>query len=557
MNNIFMIIDTDLGFKQRFEKKLVEESISDDYTIKSIVPDTSVSSDNLIPKCIEEIKKSISSDSKIMVIFVDIVIYEKKELDSVGIDLAKSIKKSFPYIPVINITGFFRDEKEADLIADASLENIEGVFPKSYLDGETFSYRRLKNILSKANDKVSHKNSFFLADKQQLQPEINLNYSYPDQRVKSLIKEIGQSDFINLLSSIFPNSEGTISYLQLGRSGAYVFKLYLKFNTDAKTPTKAKRWIFKVSRDQEIITREVENYIEVTKSSLPKSFYPQLFKSQSFSSNGLSGLAYEYEEDSQTIMKFIENELVQEDIDIIVNQIETIIKHLYGDSQKKACYIWDSFYSFTEEVWNNLLFFLQENKCYIDTIMPNDTYETVLTFVQSKGIIKNYNINKLESEVEIRNIHGDFNSGNILINKKKELILIDFASINKNHIVRDIAKLERDIIYKVIDSSSPDYYDWSKLSKWRPISHIYRTENFFSSAHDNSLKDTKIENSIFLIKKLREVLINYSSHISIKEYLVSILHYTLLSLLLPDVSIHKKALAIENIKFILEILSSK
>jgi len=550
-----IIVDTEVGFAQRFKKKLEEEGIEEKYEVINLSPNTSLPSKELIKEFLGQLKDHIQSIEKICGIFVDIVIYEREKLDAIGIELATSIKAQFPQIPTFNITRYIRDDKEADLLATASLENIDGALPKSYLEGETFSYSRLKNIFCKANQKISmahQKRANFDIGKtgSTIVDDLSISYTYPDYRVKSQINEIGKHNLLSLLNKIFPDSGGTINYIKPGRSGAFVFKLKTKFKSKGKSKTRPKGWILKVAKNKELIDREVENYIDLSKSPLPKTAYPKMYRDKAFSFGELTGLVYELEEDSKTLIQYLDSKFSFKDIEILKNQISIILENIYGDSDKKIVNLWQDIYHLDDEVWNNITFFLQDKKQILINKVDDDTFKRVENLIKSEGKTEDQ-IFKFELEIDQRNIHGDFNSGNILINKNKNLILIDFGSIKQDHITKDIAKLERDIIYKVIDSLSSNYYDWGRIEVWKNFHELYNPKDFFECSITYIGENEKIKNYLLLIKSLRSILKTVSPQVSMKEYLFSVLYFTLLALIHPDISIHKKAYAIINIELIL------
>lgn len=555
-----IIIDTEVGFAKRFKKKLEEEGIAEKFEVINLVPNTSLKSKELIKECLGQLKNHVQSIEKICGIFVDIVIYERKELDIIGIELATSIKAQFSQIPTFNITRYNRDEKEADLLATASLENVNGALPKSFLEGETFSYRRLKNIFYKANQKISmaHQKRTDLnigKTNSTIVEHLSINYTYPDPRVKSQINEIGKHNLLSLLNLVFPDSEGTISYIKPGRSGAFVFKLKTKFRSEGKSPTKPKGWVLKVAESKELIYREIKNYIDLLKSPLPKIAYPKMYCDKAFSFGKLTGLVYELEEDSKTLMQFLDEDFSFENIEVLKNRISNILENLYGDPCRKLVCLWPDLYSLDDKAWNSILFFWQEkNRVLVDKV-DTKIFKRVETLIKSQGATEDQ-LSGFELEIDQRNIHGDFNSGNILINKNDNLILIDFASFRQDHIAKDIAKLERDIIYKVVDSSSSNYYAWARIEVWKIFSELYNPKNFFECSISYKGEDEKIKNYLLLIKSIRSILKTLSPQFSVKEYLFSVLYFTLLALVHPDISIHKKVYAIINIELILEQIES-
>ena len=486
---IIIIVDTEVGFSHRFEKKLEVEGIGEKFEVINLIPNTTIKEPKeLIEDFLGQLKKYLKTISiKIYGIFVDIVIYEEEKLDNVGSELAKSIKSQYPQIPTFNITSHSREDEALELFSNATLEDVDGVFSKSFFLGKTFRNEKLNNIFSKANQKISRtiqKGADFNVEEKNypiLEPLLSISYTYPDYRVKSQINEIGKYNLLSLLNKIFPDSGGTISYIKPGRSGAFVFKLKTKFKSKGKSKTRPKGWILKVAKNKELIDREVKNYIDLSKSPLPKTAYPKMYRDKAFSFGELTGLVYELEEDSKTLIQYLDSKFSFKDIEILKNQISIILENIYGDSDKKVVNLWQDIYHLDGEVWNNITFFLQDKKQILINKVDDDTFKRVENLIKSEGKTEDQ-IFKFELEIDQRNIHGDFNSGNILINKNNNLILIDFGSIKQDHITKDIAKLERDIIYKVIDSLSSHYYDWGMIEVWKNFHDLYNPKDFFESS---------------------------------------------------------------------------
>ena len=137
-------------------------------------------------------------------------------------------------------------EEELDILTDATLEDVDGVLVKSYLDGKMFSARRLRLLLEKAGRKrrtvlamqaaaagqphggggqVSHPSG------EDAPPEIlaAFNAASVEWRVRAQILDLGWTRFWKLLSLLLPRAEGTLSYVRPGRSGAQVFCVLAKF----------------------------------------------------------------------------------------------------------------------------------------------------------------------------------------------------------------------------------------------------------------------------------------------------------------------------------------
>lgn len=176
MKSTLIIVDTDQGFIQRFMKKLSEEIVEDSYVILPLIPDTTCEVKTLAERIASEIQ-SYDMQERVAGVFVDIVIYEKRALDTAGFEIVREIRKLLPNLPLFCITSKIRGEQEEQIFSRATLEDVEGVFSKDYLDGEQASSKRLRMILErgtakrqarlglvKANDEiVAQPNSIFLS----------------------------------------------------------------------------------------------------------------------------------------------------------------------------------------------------------------------------------------------------------------------------------------------------------------------------------------------------------------------------------------------------------
>ena len=149
-----MSIIPDEGFEKRFRKRLEEENIGDRYDLRRVVPDTTLETRHMITACSNEISQ-LTQTASIKAFFVDIVILEKGAPDTIGVDIAKELRQRFPSTPVYNITSKYIHENELDILSEATLEDVDGVLVKSYLEGKRFSAKRLRNIFEKAEEKRS------------------------------------------------------------------------------------------------------------------------------------------------------------------------------------------------------------------------------------------------------------------------------------------------------------------------------------------------------------------------------------------------------------------
>lgn len=154
-----IIIDTDIEFKNRFQKRLQYNKLDKKYSLINIIPDTSLGLDRIIEDVLEKVDKTINENkSTVVAFFVDIVVIEDGEIDSTGVDIANRLSEVYPDILTFNVTGKVNFKKQLDTFSDAILENNDGVFSKYFLEGGYFNETRLNKILNirENRDNESH-----------------------------------------------------------------------------------------------------------------------------------------------------------------------------------------------------------------------------------------------------------------------------------------------------------------------------------------------------------------------------------------------------------------
>jgi len=358
-----------------------------------------------------------------------------------------------------------------------------------------------------------------------------------DEFTVGLINELGMWRFWCLLGKLLPDADGTIKAISPGRSGAYVFKATTKFLSSSTSATLPKSWIIKVCTDKDLIFKEVKNHMELVKYPIPRSSIPRLLHPEPKGESGLWGIVYEYEGEADTLLRIASGSTDIQNCIKIAETVISVLTAMYGDPVKKYKKIWQTYFSLRPSAKMSILSFLSEHKQVLTTKL--DCIDSIENFIRTDGtIIHNY-----EREVDTRNIHGDLNCGNILISPEYNAIFIDFASRRQDHVVKDIAKLERDLLFRVIDAYLPEYYSWDSL----PLLDI------MSKADENSFQMNQVREEdvnprhtpiILMIKSLRQGVKKISPSTEAKEYLCALLHYCLLGIAHPAISIHRKTASI-------------
>jgi hypothetical protein len=551
--NTIIVIDTDVAFTARFNKKLLEEELQEAYQIRSFSPDTTLSSDKLTDDCAHEVQKIVAEGLDVIGIFVDIVIIEVGgPLDVTGINIASKLREVYPNLPIFNITGKYVAD-DAEIISQATLEDVDGVLAKNYLIGDSFSAKRLKTIFRKASQKRQKYRGQVPSQVAAEIPEVLRNaYSTDslDQRVKKQVDDIGAREFWTLLDRLLPNASGIVSYMAPGRSGAYVFRVTAKFNDEGKSPTRPKAWIVKVSNKPEILEKEIENYQEMLKTPLGREFYPKLFNTEPIRVESLTGIAIELQENADSLLVSF-NELPDKALGKIATSISQVLESTYGDSLKKVSNLWNEFFALNNEATQAVLECMEQHETVFNLAGAAD-FSRVYDFLRTDGFTESGLI-KFQTEVDSRTIHGDFNCRNLLVDNVGQLIIIDFFSRHQDHVAKDIAKLERDTVLRIFDRASLNEHSWERIPVWRNFSLLFDEAAVFFSENLIKTADPQLQKFHVFIQSLRASIKNVSPQIKEKEYLCALLHYYLLGIAHPEISLQKKAFAIECASKLLSI----
>jgi len=150
MNKKIIVIETDSSFFENLERNFKKEKLIPDFEIERIIPTSKIKIE-VIEFCLEKIKILLDKND-IYCVLIDICIIDGKSYP-LGIEIAKKIREVLPQVPIFNITNKTEQDKDFDSLSEASLEDIDGVLVKSYLEGENFSKERFNNMFEKAHKK--------------------------------------------------------------------------------------------------------------------------------------------------------------------------------------------------------------------------------------------------------------------------------------------------------------------------------------------------------------------------------------------------------------------
>lgn len=367
-----------------------------------------------------------------------------------------------------------------------------------------------------------------------------------DPRIAAQIAEIGAGAFWGLMLRLIPGAEGVFSYIAPGASGAYVFEAKLKFKEPGTSSTGAKPFLIKVGTTPDALSEEARNRRELVKAPVGRKCFPTLLREEPAFFEGLSAIAYEFESEHETLLAHLARSIRNGERTTGLGQdLVDILKGIYGDPVVTVRDVAKGCYQLEHEARIRLLGYLKDNASELNEVVSNDKFRRVVDFLE-RGTDA---LPPSSKEIDTRHIHGDFNCGNILLNAdsspKLAISIIDLGSRRQDHIIKDVAKLERDIVFRVFDWGSIKYHDPSRLSDWRPfLATLTLGDGFYSSARD-ACEDRGMIAAIELIYELRSAIKAIDLKWDERNYLIALLHYSLLAILHPRVSIAKKAFAVE------------
>ncbi len=151
-------------------------------------------------------------------------------------------------------------------------------------------------------------------------------------------------------------------------------------------------------------------------------------------------------------------------------------------------------------------------------------------------------------------IHGDLNSGNLLVGKDNSVIFIDFASTRVGSVSADLAKLERDIVFRIPSSRRSRYYDWDDLKRWKIFIPTHNMKRVFAPRELLTCRGG-IRTFARSVSLLRGIVREISPSTSEGEYLLGLLYHALLAIAHPEISIQRRTLAVSYSASIMQALS--
>jgi thiamine kinase-like enzyme len=206
-----------------------------------------------------------------------------------------------------------------------------------------------------------------------------------------------------------------------------------------------------------------------------------------------------------------------------IKNVFRICEHWYKDREKREIInIVDAYQGYYKFSFDKL-----ENE-WLKKKTPDYFKHTTISFPNIKGDFINpvyWLINKGSFQIALYQciVHGDLNSGNILVDKNSESWLIDFYSVGKSFILRDFIELETEVKFNLIEEMELDKILKFELLLLQNCSFEEKTGNLLKDIRRKELK--KGFKTIQLIREHAGKAI--SPETNMKAYYVGLLMHTL------------------------------
>jgi len=480
-----LLVDTNDLFEQSVKDALNREPLTWDCKVIRLSPNVLLDPE---PMAADMAHRTVARhlDTSLSAIFVDLVVYESPndEPDREGVRIALGIKAALPDLPVYVVTG--RTSRDCgDAISYAGLERrLNGVLFKTFLTGTAFSAERLHLLLHP----VRPTDQAVAAGKAPVVPprsiaknphsvEAKFGKDTLPQTVRIDVERVGADDFWALLERLLPDSaEGVLSTLPKGRSGATIFTVDAMLTSQSP----ATKWIIKVARSKEGLARELDNYERVRVRLKPEMYAHPLHLNVT-SQGTLHGIISELKDEYLTFASYMRSEPSVMAVSKTAQRVAEMLASLYGQKQMKRRRPWLEFFDLTDSQRLDAQAGLDKVAAALRALGFAEELRLVSEFLKNEGKLSEC-LRLWHQTVDLRFIHGDLNSGNLLLRRDGSPCLIDLEQARDAPASIDFAKLQRDLIVRVADYGTFKELSWSNLGAWRKVHEILRLAEESASA---------------------------------------------------------------------------
>lgn len=333
----------------------------------------------------------------------------------------------------------------------------------SSLHNHYASLVQLKRILDVAiYDSIGEFTNFLSWNKQGLEISIDEDTDFP---VISADEDFTVSDTdLKLIKYVFRNSKNLeIKVLNGGYSGSLVLNVTsIDLNGHFEAPH-----VLKIG-EQELIGRErmsfekieqvlgnnapiITNFADSLGRGIIKYRYASMGKgnSSSFQKLYMSGLS------QKKIKKYLET--------IFIDQLGKF--YVAGTYEKINLFEYYGFFTVSLENISNTIKLILVNEANPEELEILEGISCTNPYFFYKNILNNPSA-LANGYAHLSYVHGDLNGANIIIDAQENLWIIDFFHTDRGHIIKDLAKLENDLLYIFTPlRSSEDFHEALKISE--------------------------------------------------------------------------------------------
>jgi len=446
------------------------------------------------------------------------------------------------------VTGKVTGEPEYALISGATLdETLDGVLIKTYLHDEGLSAARLRNLLKTRRGITPHGPRETEPRDRDLEKTAR-EQLHPDRpsEISDLAEQLQSHSFWGLLAKLFPSHNGTISLLRGGASGASVLKVRTVAHPDGANARPPKTWIVKMSRDVDLIHREIQSYASLLDTNIPRQVIPRIRNQDVEDYHGLAGFALEFEDNTQTYREHFKRPATETTTENIHDALFGVLREFFGTIALSPRPVW-TYFNPPEGARLRVRACLESleelSGVGLDSIAANNIAEFV-----SHEPSEDYWLPSFAVDWIVGTTHGDLNSGNVLV-ADDGIRLIDFSESKMAPLSRDIAKLERDLYLRVLDDGSVSEYDRDRLEVWRSMIPVIANG---VSADIPSGLDTHCVQVMETALDLRSRYYQLVDQECQDQYLPALYYFLSIGSAIPNLSPFKRVFAIETAAMVLQ-----
>lgn len=543
MKSVILMFETEDGVQFDMQHALDDKGLAETFEIQRIAPDRRLG-ENLVRDAVTR-ARSVLATKPVALILVDMVVDEKTQMDRHGFDIARKLRQEYPQIPLYLISSKHGTSIHDEIVSEASFEDADGVLVKSYAT-EHLTRKTLQTLLNCPRRRLPASSAVRQAEVRSEESSSDVSAithafrdSLRDPRLKQAARDLGEGNFWTLISECARSNTGTLEVMKGGRSGALV----LTGRFDAPGASKPRLLVIKMSRDVAQIRSEVANYAQIPGTRLDRSRVPRLITPTACVAGDVAAMAVEMDEEAVPLRLWLST-ATAEDAKRVASNLCDALDELYVGGVERTAYPWRLYYELSDALRTDIEVALQEIESFeLEDWVPTAAFQTLRTFLQTSADNAAEAVRSVQLRCVEREVHGDLNAGNILVTPTGNVVLIDFASRRVTSVCHDLAKVERDVIYRACDAGRTHFSDWARIEKWRAL-----TDSPANGGTNTSQLKTSIRVCSAFIREFRKHAArsvasrgDYAAEMDLAS-----LHFVLKAIVLPDISLQKKVLAVHH-----------